>query len=220
MLGMSGLLGSLAGGCVASPIAPPGFADLRHPTPGQVDVGADAGVLGIQSLGWSTGGSLRVAPHVRQRWSVPIEAAAFGAVSESGLSHGQLRVGVRHRLRPWLAIGGGLIGNATLEGDQIGLGGGGDVELVAGRSWERFAISGVLRPGVSTNGVTTTTLWLPSGVAFGWHATPRVTVFGSVFAAGGLAVAGPFGLLVGGGGASLGVTIRLGPRDRGERNEQ
>lgn len=206
------LLGYLgAVGCVASPVTTPGFVDMRTPEAGQVDTGVDARAIGMSSVGIGAGGTIRATPHVRERWSVPVEAGAFPTVQRGGISHGNARVGFRRRVRPWLSLGAGGSANGMYQDRRFGFGGGGDLEIALGRSWGRFGVSGTFRPGVSANAMALATLWLPGEVAFAWHATPRVSVWGALFGAGGLAVAGPFGMLVGAGGAGLGIQVRLGP---------
>ena len=199
-------------GCVASPMSNPGYVDLGPSPPGRTEAGADARAVGMSSAGWAAGGTLRVTPHVDERWAIPVEAGAFPALQSGGTSHGNLRVGVRRRLRPWLSLGAGAMGNATHRGGAFGLGGGGDLELALGTSRERFGFSATWRPGISANQLTVPTLWMPVEVAAAWHASPRISVFGSVFAGGGVSFAGPFGWMVGLGGASVGVVVRLGPR--------
>lgn len=200
------------GGCVASPMTNPGFVDLGPSPPGRTEAGADARVVGMSSAGWAAGGTVRVTPHVGERWAVPVEAGAFPALASGGTSHGNVRVGVRRRLRPWLSLGAGAMGNAAHRDGALGLGGGGDVELAMGSSRGRFGVSATLRPGFSANQLTVSTLWMPVEVAAAWHANERVSLFGSVFAGGGVSFAGPFGWMVGLGGASVGVVVRLGPR--------
>ncbi len=62
--------------------------------------------------------------------------------------------------------------------------------------------------------LTVTTAWVPVEVAVEYRVGPRLARYGSVVGAGGLALVGPLGLVVSGGGAALGVQGRWGARPR------
>lgn len=204
-------LGLALSGCVASPHTAAGFVD---PGAGQSrgTVGGDVRAGGFSGSGVGAGGTLRVAPRVSSRWSVPLEAGTQVGVSEDALSFGTLRAGARVQLDSGALFGGGLVGQAVFRSGRWGAGGGADIELGYAHAWPRWAVSAVARPGVSATSLTVATLWVPSEVALAFRVRPHLSLYGAASVSVGVAFAGPFGLLVTGGGMSAGISGRWGVR--------
>lgn len=194
-------------------MAAPGYVDFSPARRGDVDTGAEARALAVTGLGLGVGGTVRVDPHVRDAWSVPVEAGLYPSPLADGVILGTARVGVRHRLRPWMRLGGGVGASYVHRLGGHGVGPLGDVEVAFGRAWEHVGLSAAFRPGVSYNTLAHTTTWMPGEVAVAYRPTSRVSLFGSVHYGFGAAITAFGGFFVSGGGGSIGLQIRLGRRE-------
>lgn len=202
------LVVALLGGCAASPYTMPGFVESQ--TQGRGTASGDLRATGLSGSGVAACPVLRVAPRIDERFSVPLELGAHVGTRRDALSYASLRAGVRAHLTNGLVIGGGLVGHGVRRSGQFGGGGGADFEIGVARSWNRWALSFVARPGFAATAASVPTAWIPGELAVAYRIRPTVSLYGSVNAAGGVAFAGPFGTLVTGGGASFGVAGRFG----------
>jgi hypothetical protein len=200
---------AVLGGCAASPVTTPGYVSFAPAERGQVELGGDARVTGVAGLGWSAGGTLRVAPQLRPRWSLPLEAGAYPTFDPSGRVIAITRVGFRHLLHPWVTLGAGLSGN-YVHADGNRFGGGVDFEAAFGKTWRRVGLSGTVRPGFAYNAVALPTLWLPGEVAVAYRPTERVSLFVSAFVASGLTVSAFGAFAANAAGGAVGLSVRLG----------
>ena len=188
----------------------PGFVEPS--TDGRVVAGGDVRATGLSGSGVGAGPVLRATPRIDDRWSVPLELGAQIGTHRDALSYATLRIGVRARLDSGLILGGGLVGHGVRRSGAYGAGGGADFEIGVARAWDRWALSFVARPGFAATAASVPTVWIPGEFAIAYRVRPALSLYASVNAAGGVAFAGPFGMLVTGGGASLGIAGRFGRR--------
>lgn len=196
-------------GCAASPYTMPGFVE---PQTDRGTAGGDVRATGLSGSGVAAGPVLRVTPRIDERTSIPLELGAHVGTHRDALSYATFRAGVRLHLDSGIVVGGGLVGHGVRRSGGFGGGGGADFEIGLTRSWNRWALSFVARPGFSATSASFPTAWIPGELAIAYRIRPTLSLYGAVNAAGGVAFAGPFGMLVSGGGASFGLSGRFGRR--------
>jgi hypothetical protein len=133
------------GGCMPPPTNI-GFVDPSASRRGGLDVQGQVGGGGqfpVQTPGG--GGAVHVEPFVSPRLSVPI---GLDYVRTRDYNFAPLRVGVRHRVRERLALGGGLGAATIFDRSGVDAAGTADLELIVSATQSRISVSAGLRPGL------------------------------------------------------------------------
>jgi len=204
---------ALLGGCMPPPMNV-GYVAMDPSQRGGVDVQGQAG--GGSWIPGPTGGggaAMHVEPFVADDVSLPVGVGVGGSFAGA---HLPMRVGLRHRVRPFFAWGAG-IGPSFIFDRMFGVEAGViDLELVFGRQWSRVGFSFGARPALSFTGVDLTAFVLGDP-------TLAIRLVGDTS----LTLAVPFGGMIFEGGdgtafmgAAIGVHRRFGVgRRRAERTK-